>query len=404
MQANDSLRREIAERQQVEEQVRQQQEALAQREKLAAMGSLLAGVAHELNNPLAVVMMRADVLHEELQDGPLAEQVHAIAQAAERCVRIVNNFLTLARQHSAERRTVQLNTVIGEALQLLTYMLQVDDIAVELHLAPDLPMLWADPHQLHQVVLNLVTNAHQALREVPGLRRLTLTTRPNPTGPSVSLEVADTGPGIPPAIQARLFEPFFTTKPIGIGTGLGLPLCQGIIEGHEGTISLQSQPGHGTVFRIELPVQAVAASGPQVPTAGTPPSGRELTAAILVVDDEPGVVRALAYLLRRTGHEVDTAANGRFALEKLQSRTYDLILCDLRMPECDGPTLYHELQHRHPQFCQRLIFLTGDTLAPEAQAFLEEVGTPRLTKPCRAAQVRQVVQQVLQTLKEQQAL
>jgi C4-dicarboxylate-specific signal transduction histidine kinase len=179
LQANESLRREIAERLQAEEQLRQQQEALAQREKLAAMGWLLAGVAHELNNPLAVVMMRADVLHEELQEGPLAEQVHAITQAAERCVRIVNNFLTLARQHPAERRPVQLNTVIEEAMQLLAYMLQVDDIAVELHLGPDLPTLWADPHQLQQVVLNLVTNAHQALREVPASRRLTLTTRTN---------------------------------------------------------------------------------------------------------------------------------------------------------------------------------------------------------------------------------
>jgi C4-dicarboxylate-specific signal transduction histidine kinase len=214
VQANESLRREITERQQVEEQVRQQQEALAQRDKLAAMGSLLAGVAHELNNHLAVVMMRADVLHEELHDGPLAEQVHAITQAAERCVRIVNNFLTLARQHSAARQPVQLNTVIEEALQLLAYMLQVDDIAVELHLAPDLPTLWADPHQLHQVVLNPVTNAHQALREVPTPRRLTLTTHGNPTGTFVRLEVADTGPGIPPAVQARIFEPFFTTKPL----------------------------------------------------------------------------------------------------------------------------------------------------------------------------------------------
>jgi CheY-like chemotaxis protein len=207
--------------------------------------------------------------------------------------------------------------------------------------------------------------------------------------------VADTGPGIPAAIQARIFEPFFTTKPLGIGTGLGLPLCQGIIEGHEGTIHLQSQPGHGTVFRIELPVKAVAAVGPQAPLGEAPSAGREPTATILVVDDEPGVVRALAYLLRRRGHEVDTATNGRLAFEKVQTRAYDLILYDLRMPECDGPAFYHELQHRYPQLCQRIIFLTGDTLGPEAQAFLEKVSTPRLTKPCRAAQVQRVVQQML---------
>ena len=343
IQTNESLRREMAERQQVEEQVRQQRATLAHREKLAAMGSLLTGVAHELNNPLAVVMMRADVLHEELQEGPLAEQVHAITQAAERCVRIVNSFLTLARQPPPERRPVQLNTVVEEALQLLVYMLQVDDIAVELDLAPDLPTLWADPHQLHQVVLNLVTNAHQALHEVSAPRRLTLTTRHDPAGPSVSLKVADTGPGIPPAIRARLFEPFFTTKPLGLGTGLGLPLCQGIIEGHDGTISLQSQSGHGAVFLIELPVKARAESESPVLVSEAPAVGSELTAAILVVDDEPAVVRALAHLLRRMGHEVDTAADGRLALEKLQTRAYDLILSDLRMPKCDGPGLYHAL-------------------------------------------------------------
>src|SRR5262249_33163260 len=296
-----------------------------------------------------------------------------------------------------------LNTVIAEALQLLAYMLQVDDIAVELDLAPELPTLWADPHQLHQVVLNLVTNAQQALREVPAPRRLTLTTRHNPAGPSVSLEVADTGPGIPPAIQARLFEPFFTTKPLGIGTGLGLPLRQGIIEEQDGTIHLHSQPGQGTVFRIDLPVKAVATVEPQMLMEETPPVGRELTAAILVVDDEPAVVRALAHLLRRMGHEVDTAANGRLALEKLQTRAYDLIVSDLRMPECDGPALYHELQHRHAQLCRRIVFLTGDTLGPEAQAFLEQVGTPRLTKPCRAVQVQQVVQQVLRALEAEQS-
>lgn len=130
------------------------------------------------------------------------------------------------------------------------------------------------------------------------------------------------------------------------------------------------------------------------------PTGRERTASLLVVDDEPAIVRALAHLLRRAGHEVDTAANGRLALDKLQTRTYDLILSDLRMPECDGPALYHTIQHHYPQLCQRIIFLTGDTLGPEAQAFLEQVGTPRLTKPCCAVQVHQVVQQVLRALEE----
>src|ERR671923_2153417 len=175
-QANARLLQEMAERQQAEAQLRQQQEILFQHEKLAAMGSLLASVAHELQNPLSIVMVQAELLWEELQQGPMAEQAQAITQSAERCARIVRNFLTLARQHPPERQWVDLNKVVEEAVELLAYALQGDTIEVALRLAPDLPTCAADPHQLHQVVINLVTNAHQALREVPLPRRLTFTT------------------------------------------------------------------------------------------------------------------------------------------------------------------------------------------------------------------------------------
>jgi CheY-like chemotaxis protein len=212
----------------------------------------------------------------------------------------------------------------------------------------------------------------------------------------IVLEVTDTGPGIPPELQGRIFEPFFTTKPPGVGTGLGLPLCRGIIGGHEGTLGVQSQQGQGTVFRIELPVGIKSMTEPVTPEvmALAPAQGQAQT--MLVVDDEPGVASALARLLGRSGYIVDTAANGRLALDKLQGRTYDLILCDLRMPELDGPGLYHELEKRYPQLQQRVIFLTGDTLSPEAREFLEKVGVARLSKPFRAAEVRWVVHQALQ--------
>jgi PAS domain S-box-containing protein len=391
-----ALQREMAERQHAEVQLRQQEALLFQHEKLAAMGTLLANVAHELNNPLAVIMMHADLLHEERQNDAQVEPVQAIMQAAERCMRIVRNFLTLARQHPPERQTVALNTVIEGAMELLAYGLEVDTITVDWQLTDDLPLLWADPHQLHQVVVNLVTNAHQALREVLLPRSLTLTTRYDPVGACVILEVADTGPGIPPALQTRIFEPFFTTKPPGVGTGLGLPLCRGIIEGHGGSISVESQAGQGTVFRLTLPVQAAVHAGgvPQRTDAVPPAPGAAKT--ILVVDDEASITRALAHLLRRDGHTVDTAANGRLALSKLHTQAYDLLLCDLRMPELDGPGLYQALQHEHPYYLARVIFLTGDTLSPEARTFLEQVRVPRLSKPFRAAEVRQLIHQVLQ--------
>jgi CheY-like chemotaxis protein len=308
----------------------------------------------------------------------------------------VQNFLALARRTPPQRAHVELNAVVDEAVALLAYALRVDDVEITRDLADDLPPLWADRHQLHQVLVNLITNAHHALRDSSAPRRLMLTTRYDVEHRLVILEVADTGPGIPAALQRRIFEPFFTTKAPGVGTGLGLPFCRGIIEGHGGIIAVQSGPGQGAHFHIELPIEMAPPWEPVAP----PP---ELLApvvggTILVVDDEPGIVSALAYLLRRHGYEVDTASNGRLALSKIQKQPYDLILCDLRMPELDGPGLYRELEGQLPHMLPRVIFLSGDTLSPEARDFLEMVGGARLNKPFRAAEVRRVVSYVLQMI------
>jgi len=243
------------------------QTRLVQTEKLATMGQLLAGVAHELNNPLSVVLGQAALLGEMTAGGPLAARAAQICQAAERCARVVKNFLSLARQHPPERRFVQLNQIIQEAVELLAYPLRVDNVDVCLALAHDLPTLWADPHQLHQVMVNLIANAQQAMHETPQRRQLTLTTRFEVVSQRVSVAVADTGPGIPPELREQIFEPFFTTKPPGAGTGLGLSLCQGIVEGHEGTIHVESQPGQGTVFVVELPGDRTAPGGGASPSA-----------------------------------------------------------------------------------------------------------------------------------------
>ncbi|MBI3079114.1 MAG: response regulator [Deltaproteobacteria bacterium] len=386
----------VTERKRAEEELQRQREILYQSEKLAAMGQLLAGVAHELNNPLSVVMGRTTFLREMAEGGPLLVQAEKISQAAERCVRIVRNFLMLARQRPLERQPVAFNQVVQEALELVAYPLRVNTIEVVLDLASGLPILWADPHQLHQVVVNLITNARQAMCETPGPRRLTLTTRHDPAQGRVSLEVADTGPGIPPAIRSRIFEPFFTTKPLGQGTGLGLPLCQGIIEGHRGTIRLESRSGPGAVFRIELPVEAppVLTRETRRAEASCPLRGK----TILVVDDEPEVGELLADLLHLDGHQVDTVVNGALALDRLRERGYDLILTDIRMPELDGPGLYREIVRCHPGLPRRVIFLTGDELSPQTGEFLMRVGAPCLSKPFAPDEVRRVVQQTLQAL------
>jgi two-component system CheB/CheR fusion protein len=386
-QAHTALRHESSERQHM-------QETLFQREKLAALGTLLANVAHELNNPLAVAAMQLDNLQEAGGPDAWTEDLETLRQAVERCSRVVQGFLALARQQPPSRSAVALHAIIDDVLVLLRRPLEVDDIPVQLHLADDVPPLWADATQLHHVVANLLTNAYHALRQTAPPRHLTLTTAVNAAHTEVTLAVADSGPGIPEDVQRRVFEPFFTTKAGAMGSGLGLPLCRNIVEGHGGTIRLVSQPGQGTTVSVTLPVAAPDVPAVEAsPAAVTPAETQHGT--ILLIDDEPGIHRALTQLLRRSGYAITTAANGQEGLAALEARPYDLILCDMRMPDLDGPAFYRELARRHPPLLSRVIFLTGDVLSPEAQAFFAEVHRPHLIKPFKAQEVRQLIQQVL---------
>ncbi|MGE3539621.1 MAG: response regulator [Candidatus Tectimicrobiota bacterium] len=388
----------VFERERATEQLQLQQAALLQREKLVAMGSLLASVAHELNNPLGVILLQADLLREEAAGGPLAVYGEEIAQAAGRCERLVQNFLTMARQHTPERAAVNLNEVITKTVELLASTFRVEGIHVDLRLAADLPPLWADTSQMQQVLVNLLTNAYQALREVPGPRQVTVRTACTPARTQITVTVEDSGPGIEAAIRARIFEPFFTTKPPGVGTGLGLSLCQGIVEGHGGTIQVISQPGQGTTFRVELPVGAVPATAPAPQEPETRPALQAKT--ILLVDDEPSIISGLTRLLRRDGHIVDTATNGLLALARLQECAYDLILSDFRLPEMDGAALYQALEQHHPALRKRFILITGDTISSKAMTFLEQSGVPCLIKPFKAIDVRRAIQQLLSCTEE----
>jgi signal transduction histidine kinase len=386
-QAYDDLRREMAERQRM-------QETLLQQEKLAALGTLLANVAHELNNPLAVATMQLDTLYEARDPGTWTEELEILRQAIERCQGVVQSFLSLVRHHEPTRRAVTLQTLMSDVLVLLERALEADGITVERLLADDLPPLWVDPHQLQHVLANLLTNAHHALRQSTPPRHLRLTAAATADRSQVILEVADSGPGIPQEVQRRVFEPFFTTKPQGMGSGLGLPLCRSIVENHGGTIQISSQPGHGTTVSVTLPVAAPEVPLPEAGPEPEEPAQRQ-RGTILLIDDEPGVQRALQRLLQRSGHEITTATNGQEGLAALEARAFEVILCDMRMPDLDGPGFYRELARRYPHLQSRIVFLTGDVLSPEAQAFFAHVDRPRLVKPFRAQKVRQVIQQVL---------
>lgn len=390
---NEQLEQELEERKRAEREISRQREVLHQSEKLNALGSLLAGVAHELNNPLSVVVGRTVMLEEDAAADPrIKTKVQKIRQAAERCSRIVKTFLTIARQQTPERSRVQLNALIEAAIELMAYGLRTADIQVTLDLDPDLPELLADADQLTQVFTNLVVNAQHALEEVPPPRRLAIHTRWDAPARKVRIAVTDTGPGVPPEIRSRIFDPFYTSKPVGIGTGIGLSYSDGVIQAHGGTLTLENPPEGGARFLITLAVaEAVAAADPQ--TAQEPASAPSHT--VLIVDDEPEIAELLGEILEFDGHRIEIAASGNEALSHLARRDYDLIITDIKMPDLDGPGLYRRLEQTRPHLLQRILFVTGDTLGISAGDFLTRCGRPLIEKPFVPGEVRQIVRRML---------
>ena len=382
-----TIARDITEKKRAGEELERQREALYQREKLAALGSLLAGVSHELNNPLSVVVARAVLLEEQ---GDAATRVAAlkIRTAAERCARIVRTFLAMARQQQPERGPVAVNEVVSAALDIAAYAIRTSSIEVTLDLAPDIPLILADADQLHQVLLNLIINAQQSLQEQPPPRRIRIRSRFDAVARVLRITVADNGPGIPAHLRARVFEPYFTTKPMGIGTGVGLAVSLGIIEAHGGTLTVDAPVEGGAAFSVTLPVVAVDAASSDAESASNASSLRR---TILIVDDEAEIRDALAEILAGADHRVVTASSGREALERLAVGHYDAILTDIRMPDLDGRALYHEIERRWPLCVKRVVFVTGDTLASALRDFVSESGRPVIEKPFLPSEVRRVV-------------
>jgi len=382
-----ALARDITEKKRSAEELTRQREALYQREKLAALGSLLAGVAHELNNPLSVVVARA-VLLEEQGDSATQAAAAKIRTAAERCARIVRTFLAMARQQPPERGPVAMNDVVMAALDMTVYAIRTSSIEVELDLAKDIPLVLADADQIHQVLLNLIINAQQSLQDHPAPRRIRVSSRFDSTAEILRVTVADNGPGIPVHLRARVFEPYFTTKPTGVGTGVGLAVSLGIVEAHGGTLTVDCPREGGAIFTIALPVGAVEAPGADAEPSWTSSASQR---TILIVDDEAEIREALAEILTGAGHRVETATSGREALERMASEHYDVILTDMRMPELDGRALYHEIERRWPGQGEHVIFVTGDTLASSLREFVSDSGRPVIEKPFLPSEVRRVV-------------
>ena len=352
------------------------QEQLIQSEKLATLGQLIAGIAHELNNPLAAMVGHAQMLRLGQQDAKVAARADRIVDAALRATRIVRNFLTAARRHHPERVAVSVNDTVTKTLELLAYQLRVSNIEVESALAPDLPQIAGDPHQLQQVVLNLVNNAIQAMAP-RGQGRLSIRSALSPDRAAIRLTVADNGPGILPEHLPHVLEPFFTTKPQGEGTGLGLAIAQGIATDHGGTITVESTFGQGATFIVTLPVTAPPVVKPAAPPAKPLPKGLR----VLVVDDEAGLREMMAEALAGQDARVETAAGGREALEVLARVPLDVLVLDVRMPDVSGPDLWAQINQTNPALARRTVFCTGDVIGAETHDLIAATGCPSVSKP-----------------------
>ena len=336
----------LTERRAAEAEIQRQRETLHQSEKLAALGALLAGVAHELNNPLSVVVGYSSMLQELAQDDASRQRAARVHAAAERCARIVKTFLAMARSRPPQYGPVRLSEVAENALELAGYGLRTADIEIVREFAPELPAVWGDSDQLHQVLTNLIVNAQQALLQV-GAAAPALAAAAARSGDAGD----DRGRGQRPrhargGAGKRIFEPFFTTKPQGVGTGVGLSVCLGIVTAHDGRIDVDSRPGHGTRFTVVLPLpEAVPAAEP----------GRH-------ADRRPAGARPRPGGRRRAG---DRRARGRASAPRrpdrrgggqrqprrccgCRARAFDVVVSDLRMPDLDGPALVAALRAAAP--------------------------------------------------------
>ena len=384
---------------------------LLQTEKLAALGQMVSGVAHELSNPLTSIMGYAHRLLAR-QDLPgRTEEVRQIYQEAERAGTILRQLLLNARETLPERRAVSLNQIVHRVMDLQRFSLAAEKIRVEIDLAPALPLVPGDPGHLQQVLMNLVGNARHALEQHGQGGTIRLRTK-RISERRVLLEVADNGPGIPQAILARIFDPFFTTKPAGVGTGLGLAIVLSVVREHGGQVHVLSPPQGGAVFQIELPAavetaqeEAVGSSLPGRENWLPEAAGRENRLApafesgkgvrVLVVEDEPTVARLIADVLRDEGSQVDVLLDGREALDRAARQSFDLVICDMKMPGLDGQHFYKSLERSGNPLRERFLFVTGDIIAAQTREFLERNHLPHVAKPFRVEELTEKVHGVL---------
>ncbi len=365
-------------------------------EKLAAIGEMLAGVAHELNNPLTSVVGFSELLLRKRVSPEIKRQLRRISSEAIRTSKIVQNLLSVVRSHKPEKVLVGVNGVLLNVLELKSRQLHVDNIRIIKRLADDetLPKVVGDYQQLIEVFLNIINNAHQAMNADRGKGSLSLETYANQG--AVMIRISDTGPGIDQTIRAKLFQPFFTTKKSG--TGLGLNICQKIIRAHGGNITLEQSRRRGCTFVICLPIAedqlALATAFPTLPEVP------EKQLKIMVIDDEEIILDLQFHLLTQMGHKPTLFKSATEAIANLENHHYDLILSDIKMPRMTGIQFYEFLNLHHPALCKRIIFITGDILSNASTRFLNSHQLQVLHKPFVLKQLEEIIHQKLGSLSD----
>jgi len=350
---------------------------------------MAAGAAHEINNPLAVISGRAQILLESEKDAKRRKSLELIVEQTQRASKILTDLMGFARPAMPKTEPTNLNYVAHQVISMVENQLRIKNIVCVRDFAEGLPKILADRHQLEQVFLNMVLNSEHAMEEGG---TITLATSLSPDGNAVLLEIADTGQGIAPEHIDQIFEPFFTTKEEGSGTGLGLSMCYGIIQAHEGTVTVESKVGEGTTFTIRLPVprdmQKLA------PRGEMPAPADEDRASILVVDDEANIRDILAETLTNLGYRVITAEHGVAALSMLNKEHVDVMLMDMRMPLKDGMSLLTEIKDRLPSL--PVVIITGLASHEEVEEALQIGAFSCIRKPFNIATLKTEVEKALQ--------
>ena len=361
------------------------------------MGKLISGVAHELNNPLTVILGNSELLHKTgcAPGSPHAAEVSEIYESAFRCGEIVKNLLAFVRESRKKKQAVYIPQIVQSAITLMSYKLKkTENISITQTAGENIPPVMADFHQIEQVLVNLIQNACDAMSEMGGEKKIDITVyhRVN----SVYLALSDNGPGIPEEFQSRVFDPFFTTKEEGKGTGLGLAICKRIADDHGARLTCASIPGQGTTFTLELPIVKMPGGGAAQEDASVkkPASGKK----VLVVDDEADIVAMIKRMLETEGQVVYTASSGTEAVAKLKDEKYDVVICDVEMGASKGFMVREALLEMNSS--AGFIFTTGNLLNPALLAKLKESRIPFLPKPFTTAELFSAMNEAAFGMKE----